>query len=71
MHPVYSKNKDLKIFAASVDLEEEEPSDLTEEQTDDTDSEIVSMDASGRIMSQKPTSDEVICLSFLLLKMQS
>lgn len=68
--PVYSKNKDWKAFAASVDLEEEEPSNLTEEQTDGTDSEVVSVDASGNIISRSLTSDEVICRSFLLKKMQ-
>jgi hypothetical protein len=70
MRPVYSKNKNWKRFTASVDLEEEEPSNLTEGQTDGIDSDVVNMDASGRIISQKHTSDEVICLSFLLRKMQ-
>jgi hypothetical protein len=61
MHPIYVKNKTWKAFAASVDLEEEEPN-LIEEQTDGTDSEVVSMDASGMIISRRPTSDEMKAL---------
>lgn len=56
MHPVYVKNKKWKVFAASVDLEEEEPN-LTD--APGTDSEVVSMDASGSVISRRLTSDEV------------
>ncbi|XP_078170341.1 PROTEIN TARGETING TO STARCH (PTST) [Carex rostrata] len=56
MHPVYVKNKKWKVFAASVDLEEEEPN-LTD--APGTVSEVVSMDASGSVISRRLTSDEM------------
>ncbi|KAJ3709228.1 hypothetical protein LUZ61_012933 [Rhynchospora tenuis] len=64
MYPVNLKNKDWKVFAASVDLEEEEEhsSNLSEGPTDGADSEIGSMDASGTIISRKLTQDELKAL---------
>ncbi|XP_072965467.1 protein PTST, chloroplastic [Typha angustifolia] len=58
LHSPFLRCSSWRAFAASISLEEEPSSSSKEEQLDD-DGELVSVDASGNLLSRRLTSDEL------------